>query len=292
MGLFDFFFKKQKPQEEKIARFLEYEEVINGLKIPKEFAVKWDDIKQTALDYIEIKTIPASNGKTKESGFGTYPFIPKNFDYPKDADGNPMIPLAQLNFAEIPKLQDYPTKGILQFYISNTDCYGLDFDNQFNQNSFRVIYIENPDDIEEETEEKSFIKELLFGENSPVFKPHKLNFVKKTEYIGMGDFRKDHHDFKIQDYIETFKDTLKEKLEEAAYDAFNISGHKIGGYAYFTQTDPREDDDKLKDYILLFQMDSDDEIMWGDVGVGNFFITKENLLKKDFSTILYNWDCC
>ena len=26
-------------------------------------------------------------------------------------------------------------------------------------------------------------------------------------------------------------------------------------------------------------------------GVGNFFINREDLLRRDFSRILYNWDC-
>jgi uncharacterized protein YwqG len=31
--------------------------------------------------------------------------------------------------------------------------------------------------------------------------------------------------------------------------------------------------------------------MFGDVGVANFFITEEDLKKKDFSKVIYNWDC-
>ena len=33
------------------------------------------------------------------------------------------------------------------------------------------------------------------------------------------------------------------------------------------------------------------DIMWGDVGVANFFIRPEDLKNKDFSKVLYNWDC-
>ena len=33
------------------------------------------------------------------------------------------------------------------------------------------------------------------------------------------------------------------------------------------------------------------EIIWGDCGVANFFINSEALLKKDFSKVIYNWDC-
>ena len=47
--------------------------------------------------------------------------------------------------------------------------------------------------------------------------------------------------------------------------------------------------------ILLLQIDSvgigDDEIMWGDSGICNFFIQEEDLLKLDFDRVMYNWDC-
>jgi len=44
---------------------------------------------------------------------------------------------------------------------------------------------------------------------------------------------------------------------------------------------------------LLLQLDSDDSIdlMWGDSGVGNFFIKDEDLKNLNFSNVLYNWDC-
>ena len=73
------------------------------------------------------------------------------------------------------------------------------------------------------------------------------------------------------------------------------SGHKILGNPYFTQDDPREEDDEHN--ILLFQMDSEMgneavEIMWGDSGVGNFFISEEDLKNLNFDNVLYTWDCC
>jgi uncharacterized protein YwqG len=52
----------------------------------------------------------------------------------------------------------------------------------------------------------------------------------------------------------------------------------------------------FSDYELLLQIDSSeaeaDEICWGDVGVGNFFIRREDLRNRDFSKVLYTWDCC
>ena len=47
---------------------------------------------------------------------------------------------------------------------------------------------------------------------------------------------------------------------------------------------------------LLFQLDSDYwknqwRILWGDAGVGAFFINSKKLEELDFGDVLYNWDC-
>lgn len=290
MGIFSFLSGKNKNSNGGDDA-LENIEVENGLVLPKAFAAHWEQIKKTGLEYIEIKALPANDIKTTESSFGAVPFIPSGFNYPVDRDGKKMIPLAQLNFSEIPPLKNYPEKGLLQFYISDTDCYGLDFDNQYNPDSFRVIYIENPEQLIEETD-IDFVKQLVQSENTPVFKPHRLSFSKKIDYVGLNDYRSNLHGFDVDDWTAQFTGDIKTKLEDLLYELFTKNGHRIGGYAYFTQTDPREYMEAARDTVLLFQMDSDDEIMWGDVGVGNFFISPEDLIKKDFSKVLYNWDCC
>ena len=53
-------------------------------------------------------------------------------------------------------------------------------------------------------------------------------------------------------------------------------------------------------YILLLQLDTDinekdrytGKLMWGDSGVANFFITPEDLAKRDFSRVAFVFDCC
>ena len=59
------------------------------------------------------------------------------------------------------------------------------------------------------------------------------------------------------------------------------------GYSYFTQEDPRYNK-KYADYnLLLLQINSKGEyVMWGDVGIGNVFISEKSLIEKDFSNIL------
>ena len=54
----------------------------------------------------------------------------------------------------------------------------------------------------------------------------------------------------------------------------------------------------LENYELLFQLASywgeneEIELMWGDAGVGNFFIHPEDLRRRDFSRVAYTMDCC
>ena len=92
-------------------------------------------------------------------------------------------------------------------------------------------------------------------------------------------------------------DNLDDDLIDKLFDAGLGTGSKLGGYAYFTQEDPRGYERPGEEWVLLFQMDTSDEedgvwIMWGDCGVGNFFIEPARLAAGDFSRVWYNWDCC
>jgi len=189
-------------------------------------------------------------------------------------------------------LEGYPDSGYLQFYIAveDNDVYGLDFDNQLSQANFRVLYF-GENSVQDPQTDFSFLAGIIHSDHSPVHKPQALSFSLQDDYLGIGEARSVENS--------RFVSLLKEKypnherqFDEELWKNFSYSGNKIGGYAYFTQSDPRENSKEFKDHLLLFQMDSDQDIMWGDVGVGNFLIDHNDLLKKDFSKVLYNWDCC
>ena len=90
--------------------------------------------------------------------------------------------------------------------------------------------------------------------------------------------------------------TLSDQADEAVYEQLEGTGSRLGGYAYFTQTDPRAYEDLGKEWELVLQIDTEygDEvdIMWGDCGVANFFVPKDKLKEMDFSEVWYSWDCC
>lgn len=143
------------------------------------------------------------------------------------------------------------------------------------KDDYKIIFYHS--DEEEHQTDFSFLTERLF-EESPIPCEHKLTFKKETEFGGREDFRFQMN-FDGLDYYE-FQDTLPKEQQEQMDDLFYIIGHKIGGYAYFTQSDPREYNNKAKNDILLLQIDSQEKIMFGDVGAPHLQI----IFSKDISS--------
>lgn len=259
------------------------------LELPEAFEKYREKIEETIQPFINIVT-KARNTTLFESKFEGNPYFPLSMEYPKNAEGLPLKLLAQINFADVPKhVLNVPEKGILQFYIdAYDDVLGMDFENGQNQEGFRVIFHEQIEHDESKIiQDFSFITgnkdEMYF----PVEKEMALSFATCYKPLSMNDFRSNTHYAELMSEIEDDDD-----LVDAIYESLDSTGHKIGGYPFFTQEDPRAYGDYTDSTILLLQVDTEGEhIMWGDSGVGNFFITEEALKQRDFSKVLYNWDC-
>ncbi|MEG4490777.1 DUF1963 domain-containing protein [Microcoleus sp. D3_18_C4] len=258
-----------------------------------------DRIEATIKPYIEIQTQNNDDVNWWQSKFGGLPYLPKGFEYPKTPDGKYLFLLAQLNFDEVPPLDGFPDRGILQFYIADDDLYGLNLDNSVNadnhtiEDQFKIIYFPHPDfKVEKIITNYDFLPE---PEYFPVQGCCGLQFTKKYAPISTIDYK--FTELLGSEIHELFRNP---EIEDEYRETSHSCGHKIGGYPYFTQDDVRKysntSEQKQKLDILLFQMDSDAnetvDIMWGDSGVGNFFIDESALRELDFSKVLYNWDCC
>ncbi|MBB1284601.1 DUF1963 domain-containing protein [Flavisolibacter sp. BT320] len=284
MNLFDFFRRKKAPVQETPPGVL----LPNGKTVSQRLASLLPQLEPLALPCIRITAKPASDLFLFDSKFGGHPYWPKNKAYPVDSHGNYMYLLAQLNFSQIPGLEGYPEKGILQFFLAADDIYGLDVDHPTQQTGFRVVYWE--DSSEPALDNFHFLDEQERDSALPLEQPMQLTFSLDKDYYSFSDCR----------YPEEVADDLlgadkpvkgQRSLEDELTEVFSEGGHKMGGYAFFTQDDPRREM-TYRDYILLLQIDSQgDHICWGDLGVGNFFIHPDALRQKDFSQVLYNWDC-
>ena len=245
------------------------------MEFPKELEKFREKLESTYKPCNEIKFVPCET-KPWESKIGGCPYLEKAEDYPKDENGNPMFFMAQINLEEMPPLEDFPTKGILQFYVVDDDIYGL-------EDPCKVIYIE-----EYSKDESRLLKENPFesaNEYPPFEKSGKAVFTQRQDVIG----------FCCNGYNEIAND-VNEEEEKILFDFCYTAGSKMGGYPCFIQNPPVFYENGSAD-ILLLQIDVDDgegtcEIMFGDSGNCQFMISREDLLNKNFSNVYYDWACC
>jgi uncharacterized protein YwqG len=262
-------------------------------------------LEATVKPYVEIKTHLTREVSLWQSKMLGFPYLPKNFDYPRTPEGDYLYLLAQINFEEVPQIEGFPEQGILQFYISRGPLYGCDLYNLSNQESFRVVYFPNPDfSTENLITDFDFLPTLWNFEDSipfyvfPSYTPHRedcfaLSFTSKFAPISDCDP-------KFEELIGSEIWNVLEENNYALLDEYRkrfVVGHRLNGYPYFTQDGPRELLTEKEPYILLLQIDSDSSasekiyIEWGDMGVCNFWIKESALKMLDFSKVLYYWDC-
>ena len=280
------------------------------IKINDEFAKKvydeiWAEYEKTAQTKAFAKIILTENElKITDSKVMGLPYIPKGAQIPQTANGDKMMMIAQINCDDLQGLADFPEKGILQFFVLNDEdgLLGLDFGNQTVQDSFRVIYHEKIEEFYDENELKSIYNPYNFEESyiTNDNESYKMNFELTSEKERFEDMF--YHIFtkicKEKGLKQTQEDWLYRKLLNFMQYSENYYS-QCDGFAFFTQDDPREYNEEYKKFdTVLFQLNSEfDEntrnwkVCIGDAGVINFFINRENLKKKDFSEILYNWDC-
>ena len=240
-----------------------------------------------------------------DSKFGGLPYISTDADTPKDSNDNQLALLAQINCSDLPENTLYPKDGLLQFWISRNDDFGLD-----NKKDYCVKYIKN---IEDNITKESILNKykLLDEENREEYSPFNkkntsfaLKFEKGISTITSTDFLfedialKTIHELFPNENIEDLYDDLERDIFNTLFKAFNGVDHAIGAYPTFTQWDPRNPEEKDAYGITLLQVEShwnndpnNNEIMWGDSGVANFFINKEKLEHLNFEDVLFNWDC-
>lgn len=241
----------------------------------------------TRQPFIRVNAQPERATSWWESKVGGLPYLPKGTDWPTAPDGSALAFLAQLNFADMPRLAPFPERGILQFYINDDDLYGMDFDDGACADTFRVLFFPEPvpDESALQTQPSTRTDYDLLPHHPEV--SHPLTFALAEEVAPMTDYR--FWQIFGTDFFRQFGEQEWD-LQETFGRAVRSQGHKVGGYAFFTQDDPRRADDPM---LLLFQLDSDEgmDLMWGDMGVGHFFIREKDLIARDFSQVLYDWDC-
>ena len=253
--------------------------------------------EETSLD--SIRLVPGKNVKTDDdmknrtkTKIGGNPYWPADKPYPKN-NGKELMLFAQLNLSQIPKLQDYPTKGILQFFVNDID-----------KDDATVVYHENivSEDKMLKDIPNSTIDKDIYGSGdkySPISGVYFPTFSKEETYISFEE---------TSGVDKIFIDLLVEKVNKYFKTEYTVSnipndiwdeaidklhggyGTRIGGHPYLIQGDPRTNAKKKYDTVLL-QLDSESGMKWGDNGIAHFFINKQDLENKKFDNIFFSWAC-
>ena len=241
-------------------------------------------IKATELPILAA-SFDGSPPRTRTSSqLGGHPWWPEGMAYPVDREGRPLMLLAQLNFADMPRLAPFPGAGLLQIFIGRGDLYGCTFCDENGGDEFVCVF--HPD-----TAAPSAIPvDPAFdppNNYSPLDRP--LEAIALT--FSLSRMPVDPTDYRMGKLLpKIFND---ENRLEAYHNGLQTPPIRLGGYPSFTQEDPRSYNEPgaIGDFNLL-TVDTTDGIMWGDSGVAQFFMHEDDLRRRDFSKVRYNWDCC
>lgn len=264
----------------KILPTISLDEYRRDLVIPAGLQPYREALLDFVQPFIDILPQPDDALDLWESKFGGPPYLPRDCPYPLDMDGKPLFFLAQINFAETPRLAGFPERGLLAFYIYADYVYSLSDDNT-RQEKFRVLYFEEV--VQEEAALTTDFDFLPLFEYPPIERPLGLRF--RLDYAPVSK-----EDYRFEELIGQLFYQINPGMtfpEQMAF--FKMRRCKLGGYPGTTQDYPI-DAETGKD-VLLLQISCGDYITWGDGGLANFFIAPEDLARGDCSRVLYNWNC-
>ncbi len=222
------------------------------------------------------------------SQLGGRPWWPSGRPFPRNSEGNPLYLLMQINFAETPRLDPYPRRGLLQLFISPSDLFGANFENLLAPTGFQCVYHDDLGLAADTTSAPTTLADNAYLPLEAPLEPRGLLFELDQMVADVSDYR---FERLLPDIAND--EELMEAYAEWTTEAAAVSAIRLGGYPTFTQEDPRNypPNDKVGDFSLL-TVDTTTGIMWGDSGVAQFFMHEADLKRRDFSRVAYNWDCC
>lgn len=241
--------------------------------------------EKTKKDCYKINTVDGEPSILDDK-IGGKPYLPIGEEYPKDKKGNNLALLLQVNLKNI-DLDGYPKKGILEIFTDAKVDYPCEYS---------IKYFN--DELEYQTE----LPDIDIS-NYIVNKPYKIVLSKDTSYMPLNDYRfiktftpivnevfgtsiKNYGE--LDDYFDSF--AWYDKLRDG-YVNYAIT---LGGYADFTQSDPRFDMKENKDECL-FKLDSwanYDKFFIGDSGILFVIISQKDVENCNFENAIVDWDCC
>ena len=220
-----------------------------------------------SLPGLRVSLTPGTNLPLTTSKVGGLPYLLPGQQPPTAPDGTQMAFLAQIRCEEASATPVLPERGLLQFWHAMDILCGLE-----REGGGAVTYHPDVDETvtAADVADRYTVDPTDLEDNSPL----------ETSW-----------DRERQGYVPTEASMSFVPGDDGSVPDFPY--HRVGGRSVFTQWDPRLESESEADYtVQLLQLDSDSPtLMWGDSGVGHFYVTEEQARNRDYSRPLYHWDC-
>lgn len=270
-------------------------------QLPEQFRPLIKTIESTLQTCVEFDREEKSHVHLWQSNLGMYPYFPLESEYPcSQVSNEPLQFLAQINFSEIPQLDGFPEKGIVQFYL-NMKAWDLGMDESLEhvQLNHRVLYFPEVNEDESLLKTRETLRnfsEISEDEAQLWVDGSALAFNKAQQYMTFFDYRFAPLLFNRQEvYVSSnYEDILH------AYQHYQMpytedfqseGGHRIGGYANYLHSTDNRTEFGIEDHLLLMQLDTDEGLEWCDSGIAQWYIHPDDLKQCDFSKVVFLWAC-
>lgn len=250
--------------------------------------IDWDKVRESLKPKIEGLKRPAvklrKSSSRKKSKFGGKPFVDRyDFEWPR-SNGKPMAFLAQIDLSEISKVLDYdwlPKQGALLFFYDVIEMpWGFD---PKDRGGWSVLYQIKPDGYSDfpldltdeckimETFIEPVLEQILPNYDHPSVEELGLTDEEVDVYIDIEE-SDDEPSHQIGGFPSTVQGNYMELESQLA-----SHGVFVGDPKGYKSEEAKSLESGAKDWKLLFQFDSDDDldIMWGDCGMIYFWVQEQ-----------------
>lgn len=250
------------------------------------FAARLEALRLPSLQLEAAPNTRAAPGGTRIGGPA---WLADGESWPCGRDGRPMEFLAQLDFADLPPLPDYPEAGLLQFFIARGDRFGADYDDPA-RSDVRLVWRAEPPTggrlhaqgpLDPLADSSPFLDEAVRAGGRPLSatrssrlpSPDSVAVEQVLAEMGLANAAN------VDDLLDPVE------VEQEPPNQF------IGGHPRFVQWDFRKPGFRDDFDRVLLQLDSQSGLIWGDCGWAVFMIRRADLIARDFSRVLFSWDC-